>query len=351
LEDETLEWPLSDPALGNDPMTLDMETVENTSSQNLFDPDQLNNVFGFDLTPFNSGSASSWGQPTGSLEELPRLMPSTVSHALSSPPALIGLLGEVQPVQGSNRTWQWVIDELKRYPQDFAQQAQNVFIHPELYRDSMPKFIQAAFGISSSSCLLTENNQRMLFRIVDTEVLGLLSPTDEPTLLEELAKNQSLLLYQMIRLFCGGIQQRMVAEQQQGVLMTWALKLVRRCKAELGGNELMSWNTWILAESIRRTAILIYMLYGVNSIFREGICVGFPTLAKLPMSMSHTSWDSEEEYRRCSSQINVVSYEAFTNLWLTSTSRDLGPFEKLLVGACRGVDAVSPNPRPYIAAT
>ncbi|KAI9147326.1 Transcription factor gsfR2 [Paramyrothecium foliicola] len=264
-----------------------------------------------------------------------------------SPLSLVGPLGEPLPIEGSTETWQWVTNQLKSYPRDFAHQAQNVFIHSQLYREYMPRSIQAAFGISSTSCLVTDSNRRMLFRVVDNEVLGLLESTAEPTLLDELAKIQALLLYQMIRLFQGGIEQRAMAEQQQGLLMTWSLKLVRRCEAELRNGELVDWQTWILAECIRRTAIVVYMLYGINSIFREGICIGFPTLAKLPMSRSTTSWDSEEQYRRFSGVANVVPYEAFTALWLVSTDGRLGPFEKLLVAACRGLDTVMARHEPY----
>ncbi|KAL4781769.1 hypothetical protein BJX76DRAFT_334620 [Aspergillus varians] len=266
------------------------------------------------------------------------LLPDT-PPALSSIARFVGSLGEVQPIQGSTQTWQWVIDELKSYPGEFAQRAQTIFIHQHLYRDAMPRPIRTAYGVSSSACLISESNRAMIFRVVDREVLDLLNNAEQPTLLDELARLQALVLYQTIRLFHGDLTQRAVAEQQQGLLMSWALKLLARSQSERR-DETPTRRDWILAECIRRTAMVVYFLYGVNSVFRDGICVGLHTLIKLPMSTAVTSWDSEDDGDG-HVEPGTISYETFLALWLVSTPRRLDPFEKLLLVPCQGIDSVS----------
>jgi hypothetical protein len=180
----------------------------------------------------------------------------------------------------------------------------------------------------------------MLFRVIDTEVIQLLQETETNlTLLDELARLQALVLYQTIRLFHGGIEQRMLAEQQQTVLMSSALKLLARSQAELHDAEAVCWVSWILAECIRRTALVVYMLYGVHSIVRQGICIGFHTLVALPMSPAFGSWNSEAEHRNQPEPKRTITYEMFTEGW-PAMPRKLLPLEKFLLVPCKGINTI-----------
>ncbi|KAL4739036.1 hypothetical protein BDV11DRAFT_188519 [Aspergillus similis] len=266
----------------------------------------------------------------------------TLPNTPPCPPSItrfLGTLGEALPIQGSSKTWQWLIDELKGYPPQFAKQGETIFIHRQLYREAMPQSIRMAFGISCSSCLLSDANRNTLFQAIDTEVNELLSAAEPASLLEDLARLQALLLYQTIRFFHGTLEQRSTAEQQQSVLMTRALRLLSRSQGKLVG-EATDRHAWVLAECIRRTAIVVYMLYGVNSIFRDGICVGLHTLAKLPLSTAVTTWNATGEARGEDAVDGTISYEDFMACWLVSTPRRLDPFERLLIVPCRGLDAV-----------
>ncbi|CAG9947504.1 unnamed protein product [Clonostachys rosea f. rosea IK726] len=248
---------------------------------------------------------------------------------------LVGPLGEVQPIEGSNESWQWVLSQLKTYPSEFAQQAQTLFIHPQLYQKSMPQPIRAAFGMCSACSLINDSNRATFFKIMDTEVVEILnSPEGDAGLFNELARLQALLLYQMMRLFHGGLEHRVLAEQQQVIILGLALKLLTRSRAELDASE--GWDSWILAECIRRTALIVYMVYGVNSIFRHGICTEIHTIAKLPLSTAPTCWNSETNYRSHSEPQGTMTYEVFTDSWPVAP-RKLYPLERLLLIACRGI--------------
>ncbi|KAL4792599.1 hypothetical protein BDV19DRAFT_391906 [Aspergillus venezuelensis] len=264
----------------------------------------------------------------------------------STPPDYVGIsrlcgsLGEVQPIEGSTASWQWVIDNLKSFPGEFARQASTIFIHEDLYSDAMPRSMRTAYGISASSCLVIERSRGRMFKAIDDEVSDLLNDTERASIMEDLASLQALTLYQTIRFFHGDLKQRATAEQQQSFLFSRALKLVTRSQTEL--RDISSWESWLLAECIRRTAIIVYFLYGMNSIFREGICIGLPTLAKLPLSTELGYWEGGQVDGDSTDLAlgETISYETFMALWLVSTPRKLNRFEKLLLVPCQGLDTV-----------
>ncbi|PYH43889.1 Zn(II)2Cys6 transcription factor domain-containing protein [Aspergillus saccharolyticus JOP 1030-1] len=293
-------------------------------------------------------------------ESTPDFMPEYISFSATS--KLVGTLGEVHPMQGTTRSWQWVMDELKSYPREFAHRGETIFIHRDLYRDEVPQPIRTAFGVCSSFSLLTETNREMTFRVLEHEVLELLKPT-EPSLglssaaaaaapsrlaalRSELARLQALLLCQTLRLFHGNLQQRISAEQQGSVLMTSALKLVVSAQSEPELQRPKTRYNWALGECIRRTALLIYFLYGVNSVYKEGICVGLHTLRQLPLSAGVSAWDERGDWGgrdelQCAQweAVETHPYEAFLARWLVSMPRRLDRFEKLLIVPCQGLEA------------
>ncbi|PYI26905.1 hypothetical protein BP00DRAFT_406230 [Aspergillus indologenus CBS 114.80] len=285
----------------------------------------------------------------------PDFTPESISFSATS--RLVGTLGEVQPIQGSTRSWQWVMDELKCYPGEFAHRGETIFIHRDLYRDEMPQPIRTAFGVCSAFCLSPETtNREMAFRVIDAEVFELLKPPTDTCsgsgcklspLRTELARLQALLLYQTIRLFHGNLPQRITAEQQGSMLMTTALKIIVRAQSEPELQRPKTRHAWVLGECIRRTALLVYFLYGVNSVYREGICVGLHTLRQLPLSAEISSWGVDGECAVQGDQRHLrgatpgtLPYEGFLARWLVSMPRRLDRFEKLLIVPCQGLEAV-----------
>lgn len=333
--------------------------VEDVSVPTLFQMgDDFNGGFSFNDFVYDQQLPGCSSTPPG--------RPRPEAASLSFPrgvPDLVGSLGEVLPVEGSSRTWQWMLDEMRGYPGDFARRGHNVFVHRRLYdREGMPRAMRTAFGIASSCCLLADGgggaNREVLAAVMDAEVRELLkSDCGGGTLLDELARLQALLLYQILRLLHDGndVAQRAAAERQQDVLFTRAIKLVARSREELDPEaEAADWRAWVLAECARRTALVVYMLYGVASIARgEGVCVGFPTLARLPLSTALRSWESEDGHREEHMGMvvvgeaeeegrapDVMSYERFSVLCRVSTRRRLDPFKKFLLVACRGIGCV-----------
>ncbi|VUC31629.1 unnamed protein product [Clonostachys rosea] len=333
--------PNSAPVLSKRPSPLNATTSQpmtsNTSWLDVIDMIEDNNA-GTSLEITDLSEFTSEQLPNGGTTPSPSwtFLPAANQQSIR----LLGPLGEVQPMEGSTESWQWVLDQLKSYPREFAEQSQTLFIHPDLYRDSMPTSIRAAFGASSASCLLNQSNRTMLFQIIDTEVVQLLQDYQTNlTLLDELARLQALALYQTIRIFHGGVEQRMLAEQQQTVLMGSALKLLTRSQAELKDAEAVCWTSWILAECIRRTAFVVYMLYGVHSIVQQGICIGFHTLVALPTSTALNAWNSEADHHSQLEPAKTVTYEMFTEGW-PAMPHKLLPLEKFLLVPCKGINVI-----------
>lgn len=331
------------------------------------------NISSVDREGDQSDCLPSQGQPLASASS------SASLRVRPTPPKLnisnfLGSLGEMQRMEGSTDSWRWVIGELKRCPRELATRGETLFLHKNLYRGAMPRAIRAALGNSAAFCMLDEDKRNLLFQVVDAEVLELLSTpplmNEEEnqgrgglgvvgsggisglTLMDELARLQAFTLYQMMRIFGGGPEQRFVVEQQRDLLTKWALQLLRRSMAELGGgrhhapdSDTYDWHTWILAESIRRTVMIVYMFYGMYSLSTQGFCVELPTLAKLPVSKAPASWHSEAAYMARNSRgetPQTSTYEEYTDSWMKSTSEKIDPFDKFLLVSCKGLEAVSP---------
>lgn len=254
-------------------------------------------------------------------------------------PNQLGILGDPQPVSGSDRSWQWVVKELKYSPAALVQLGESTFIHKTLHQDALPPPIRTAFGICAAHLTVPQANKRLFFRSLEAEAAELLKSTTSGTIPQELSKLQAAALYLIIGLLHGGIKERVNAERQESRMMMMGLQLLRRADQELDNAEL-KWETWVVAESTRRTVMVIFLVYGLYSLSKDGICCGFPTMAVLPVSTSASSWISEGIYAENPSPNATTTYGDFTQSWIASPARKLEPFEKLLLVACKGLDAV-----------
>ncbi|RDL32703.1 Uncharacterized protein BP5553_09159 [Venustampulla echinocandica] len=253
-------------------------------------------------------------------------------------PNLLGPLGDLQPLMGNTQTWQWVIAHLKACPEEFSRRGNNIFLHEQLYLGALPRPVRAAFTVSAAACRsMNKDNRSMIFKVLDAEVLEILQLPDEDVI-QNLAKLQALVLYHIIRLFYGGVEQRVMAELQESLLMTRALRLLQRAQSDIRDGKL-DWHSWILAECTRRTVLITFMLCGVYSILTRGICLAFPTLQMLPVSSESTAWISQDGYLQLANPNKTVAYSEFTNRWLCAP-REVESFEKLMLVACKGVETV-----------
>ncbi|KAL6400134.1 Zn(2)-C6 fungal-type DNA-binding domain protein [Ilyonectria robusta] len=242
-----------------------------------------------------------------------------------------GNLGDLPPV-GGLQIWDSILDHMRNYPRDFAQGAENTFIHKALFTDSFPRPLRAAWTICAGCVSINDRNHKMLFQALDAELSELITPSTPvvtSTLLEDLVWLQAVLLYQLIRFFFGGIEQRNTAERQEFIIRSYGLRLLQRANVELANAE-RTWENWILAESIRRTVFIAFKLYTMYSYLRYRICNQYDALKALPVSTKLGSWESRDAYNQYSDMDETISYGETKLLWLAPPESKTGNFEELL---------------------
>ncbi|KAH8900795.1 hypothetical protein GQ53DRAFT_740684 [Thozetella sp. PMI_491] len=269
-----------------------------------------------------------------------------VSLVVARPPTpskYLGHLGELPPINaGSNP---WLHHQIRSYPGSFAARNETIFLHRSMYEEALPPPLLAAFGICAGSLVLNERNQSALFQAVDVEMTRFLTPTPSGTLRDDLAKLQAAVLYQIIRLFYGGLEQRILAEGQEYPVRTFGLGLLLRAEAELRSAP-QTWENWILAESIRRTVIVSFKLHTTYREGRYGLCSEFTAIAILPISAKPIFWKSRDTYISYQGEDETTNYEGLALQRASHAPNDLEPFERLLLLGCRPPDYV---PRPASA--
>ncbi|OAQ72792.1 Zn(2)-C6 fungal-type DNA-binding domain-containing protein [Pochonia chlamydosporia 170] len=289
-----------------------------------------------DITTIVTVSKST-GQLKRKFSHLDPSSPSQLSYdsSLILTPRWLGHLGKLAPITAS-KTWNWVFDQIRHCPQVFAERAETIFIHKSLHTNyQLPQPLRAAFGICTGTLSPKESNRQLVFHVLDSEVVSLLTSSLTLSLQEELYKLQAIVLYQIIRLFYGQIKERMLAERQEYLVRSYALKLLQLSNTELRDAP-RTWEKWILAESIRRTVYIAFKLYTSYSMSRYGLCSEIQAMNMLPISTNSGLWYSNErEGRQVPVRDDVMTYKDFAEFYGRTPRRIVEPFERLIIVGCK----------------
>lgn len=254
------------------------------------------------------------------------------------PSRALRLRGGLEPVSGCTVDVHWVFEEIRSCPRAFASQSGTMFIHKGLFSAVTSPPLRTAFAMCSAVTSAREGLQEMMFKIMDTEISEWLVLTPTSTLLEDLAKLQAAVLYQIIRFFHGGLEERVTAERQEYLIRSYGLRLLQRMNTELSSLR-PSWEVWVLMESIRRTVVVAFKLYTLYGTFRSGICTETRAIKMLPMSTMIGSWSSREIYLQYSDLDQLTTYEDFRTVLIAKPAiRELDSFERLVFAGCSGLD-------------
>ncbi|PGH13312.1 hypothetical protein AJ79_03728 [Helicocarpus griseus UAMH5409] len=185
----------------------------------------------FDFSSLEGLTADPHPQPNGSDQHLAApMLDSNLNSAL-----LLPVFAEVSPQQDVTEPVRMqeietsdapllYIQELRNWLSQWVTKGGNPFIHPKLYYQTIPPEIQDAYTCCSIYSTKNDNNQNIVFRIVEERVASLLNSQQNRlrlSLREHLSRVQCLFIYQIIRLFDGDIRQRALAEQHAPILTTW----------------------------------------------------------------------------------------------------------------------------------
>ncbi|KAL7780930.1 hypothetical protein V8C43DRAFT_320241 [Trichoderma afarasin] len=243
-----------------------------------------------------------------------------------------------EPLASGRLELGWAFDQILQCPLVFAIEAETMFIHKDLFYSTLPMPLRTAFGICTGILSTNERSQSVLFGVIATEISDLLVRDLGSGLLGDLARLQASVLYQIIRFVHGNIHQRILAEQQEFLLKSYGLKLLRRVDTELHQMEL-NWETWILVESIRRTVIIVFELYTLYWAFMNCTCIETNAIKMLPVSIKPSCWASREIYLHCSDRDLTTMYGDIATTWEVSSWKSLGTFEKVLLTTYYGIQS------------
>jgi hypothetical protein len=207
------------------------------------------------------------------------------------------------------------------------------FIHKHLWAERLPKCIQDAYTACAAYFARTEANRELVLRIIEERVEMLLREQEQGSdagngrggmvsLADHVARVQALLVYQVIRLYDGDARQQAQAVALIPTLTAWNMQMLR-C-AGLSSEYLQSarsargertfaadghdygrqvsdarkqsaWQAWILAESVRRTWLVVAHVQCIYNVLRGdySLCPGgllFTTRAGLWDAPSAQVW-------------------------------------------------------------
>ncbi|KAF5556687.1 alcohol dehydrogenase [Fusarium mexicanum] len=207
---------------------------------------------------------------------------------------------------------------------DWTKTGSNVFVHHELYRNSLPNCISDAFTTLSSYLSKTPETSEMVLRIAEQKAEKLLvSEGDRITagdILKSLSRVQALLVYCTIRLLDGDLRQRHKAEQHLQTLQDWTKEMMNKAlEATNNGDmiiknhltdvspqyftlplllgqfspEQLLWHSWVLSESVRRTwCVSMGLQSGYELLKTEcGPCYG-----TLPITTRKGLWEATSAF-------------------------------------------------------
>jgi hypothetical protein len=158
----------------------------------------------------------------------------------------------------------WVLERATAMPAEFARTRALSYIHPRLWAGATPapKTVMAAFTAAAAHSACTPQNKGWTCKLVmdaAREVHREGETAETPA--QRLGRVQAAVIVASIKMFDGDITMRSSAEREMVVLHGWIkdlLLLVREtCALQDVEDELTpkSWDSWVFAESMRRTVV------------------------------------------------------------------------------------------------
>ncbi|KAI0489812.1 hypothetical protein F4859DRAFT_167993 [Xylaria cf. heliscus] len=259
-----------------------------------------------------------------SVRDLWFLAPETWATEYNEPPPTT--------IRETEKTLKQYIELVQLWMRQWVTEDHSPLHHRELYSLHMPRHTQDAYTAMTMYMSRNRETGATVHRILEDRVSQLLQDQEiEASLLgnadggglsifNHLSRVQSLLCYQLIRLYDGDIRMRGQAESLIPTLFLWNKQMLESAKDSLGhperflvsspfgeslqhdtsdatGTSALSpqavWQAWIIAESVRRTWQATNIVQEVYQFFKRGWseCPGH-----LPSTMRKALWDAPSAY-------------------------------------------------------
>ncbi|KAI0553295.1 hypothetical protein F4679DRAFT_571047 [Xylaria curta] len=223
------------------------------------------------------------------------------------------------------------IEQAKSWVRQWVTENHSPLHHRELYSNTMPRHTQDAYTAMTMYMNKTRETEFTVHQILENRVSQLLQDQDVEaslgnasggglSIFNHLSRVQSLLCYQLIRLFDGDIRMRGQAESLIPTLFLWNNQMLDSAKDSLAHPERflvsssfdpnlqpnasniprssslstnLAWQVWIIAESVRRTWQTTGVVQSVYQFLKRGWseCPG-----RLPSTLRRGLWDATSAY-------------------------------------------------------
>ena len=245
-------------------------------------------------------------------------------------------------------TLAYLVHQIRSYTTSFVYQSRTPFIHERIYRNRMPQVLQGAFTICAVYLTINRSNKSTVFQIIEAKAADLLQRNDGPaiSIADSLACVQALILVQIVQLFDGDIRQRAIAEQNESTLAQWTEQLqslVFQTEVHQRASQFQDWQSWIFAESVRRTIMTSHLIRKFYETLKLGYSTGAARMAPMTFTAQAAQWDLplEDSLQNSSSPPLplVSSYYDFILKWERGQIGYMETFERVLLVACKGEES------------
>ena len=250
----------------------------------------------------------------------------------------------------------FLVGTIRTYPSMLLHQGKIPFIHPWLLSRPLQPAMQDAFTLCAVYSTLNQSNKSHVFGILEARTGEMIrrEDTDTISMSNSLARVQALIFAHIIQLFDGDIRQRGLAEGREIILRRWTARLQEQSEEQSSGLASPAWNSWVFAESVRRTVITSYVLIGLYSLIKTGDCGVIDLVAPLPFSAHTPLWsipyvNAQRALEHPYTPL-LATYDDFVRSWETTRKIDIQPFERYLLVACMGEDCEEIIPQDSLVA-
>jgi hypothetical protein len=239
----------------------------------------------------------------------------------------------------------YVLQALRSFVPSMAYTGATPFLHQNLWQRYQPESYQDCVSISGLYLCKTSANTPLITSSINAKIAKLRAASASWNLAEHLAAVQTLIVYQVMRLFDPSLNDQAQAQKHNYLLEAWAARLWRRSFNE-PASLADCYETWVFNESLRRTVMMSVFVRCAWSLYtRDGLADQVPILARIPFTKDLQAWKSapEEWNNNVLPELleddGLTAYMDFTEKWTYETEVEtLDPFGKLLLAACRGGD-------------
>ena len=237
-------------------------------------------------------------------------------------------------------TMYYLASSILRFAATFAYTGGTPFIHQQLYEKRLPKQIRDAQVVTRSYSGMQQSNRIPVLLALEPRFDELTKKLSKSNSFEDLlASVQALILYLSICFFDSDPRLQRLGEPHYHTLGRYTRKLWDAAPRSIPGS-MSPWQAWIIAESVRRSILVSYLVRRVYCATRIGNHVHTLFVESLPFDSRTSLWEAQSAdawgLLTSGSRPAMVSYREYVSEYTQGQVDPRRLFETLLVVASQG---------------